>query len=737
MNKSFFSEKLDLLFAWIFVILPLLFAAIGLAQLIFYAASFGPLDFSLNNGPPTHHGYSKEAYVLICAIGYMLCMHVLRFALTMGSLFWNQWRALPPGFINAAMLITSGVVFMAYLIFFTFWLIYADIPKTCNFTLIGGFFALLIVTFIICSSHWTYGFKRNQQVSDQNPVQDQVNGLQFQAIEASAPADSVPEKKVARREIPNIKFSDIHGNADIKRRLLDAGMAIIDRSTKGRHHHGGQPGSRRNGILLFGEPGNGKTMFAQALAGELKVPIFILTHADASSEHIGGRTANIKAAFDQAKASQPCVLFIDEIDSQLPDRANTTRFSNKDDSDVVNALLPLMDEIRKHQVVVMAATNLLDNLDPASKREGRFDFKIEITPPDEQARIGLLTAGLKKNLGKVMADPETIRNVAQRWNGFSVKRILSVTEELGSYLYELKEDGAAKSQLEFEDFMTALRRIQGQLGARPENVKPMNELILTEETTESLAMLCSRLRDPQKVERLGGTLPTGVLFYGPPGTGKTATCKALVKEVDWALLISTGTDLVREPQALDKLYTKAKDLRPCIVFIDEADDLIRNRDYSSNAEATNKLLALMDGVKDRVRDVVWIAATNNPQCIEPALLRGGRFTEKVAFSLPSELQRVIHTENWLEARNVYLEVGLTEQIITSLVGDESIANLEAVLQYAVNSAISKIEDNQGVVLTNTDVMRALKAVLSTDLSCLTPSDHTSDPTSAIRESIFQ
>lgn len=509
------------------------------------------------------------------------------------------------------------------------------------------------------------------------------------------------ESAVARRQVPALRFKDIYGNAEIKRRLLEAGQAIA-KPTAGK--------ATRNGILLFGEPGNGKTVFAEALAGELGMPFLQLTHSDVASQWVGERSVRIRAAFEQARQAAPCLLFIDEIDSFIPDRTNATTSNNKEDQDVVNALLTLLVDIRKHKVVVVAATNFVDRLDAAATREGRFDFKVEITPPDQEARIGLLTHGLKKNLPKMPVDAEVVKTVASRWNGYSVKRILAVTEEMPSYLDDLAEKGNKPASLGYENFMAALRRIQGRKGATPENVKAMADMILPEVTREAIDMLAARLRDPQRVERLGGSLPSGVLFYGPPGTGKTATCKALTKEVGWAFLIATGTDLARDPRALDKLYAQAKELRPAIIFIDEADDLLRSREYSTSTEATNKLLTLMDGVNDRVRDVVWVAATNHPDQIDAALLRGGRFTEKVEFVRPDESQLTGHIAKWLEERKVVLAEGLTPGDVAALMGEESIANAEAVLQYAVNRAISTATSD-AITVSAADMQRGVGMVL--------------------------
>ena len=513
--------------------------------------------------------------------------------------------------------------------------------------------------------------------------------------------DHEQPRDVARKAVPKIKLADLYGNEDIKRRLAEAGRAITARKADGK--------DPRNGILLHGGPGNGKTVFAEALAGELGLPLFTLSYSDVASGFVGVKSERVKAAFDQAMRNQPCVLFVDEIDSFIPDRTNTAT-QTKEDTDVVNALLTLLVDIRKHKVLVMAATNYIDRLDGAAIREGRFDFKDEITPPDETARIGLLQKGLKDNLPGVKVTPETVASVAQRWNGFSVKRILAVTEELPSYLDDLAREGARKKEVGFDDFMAALRRLQGRAAALPENAKSLSELILPDETREALESIANRVGDPLRVESLGGTLPTGVLFYGPPGTGKTTACVALAKRAGSAFLSTTGADLARDVKALEKLYAKAMELRPAIIFIDEADALLRSREYSPNPDATDKLLTLMDGGAGKVKDVMWVAATNHPDQIDAALLRGGRFTEKVQFFKPDDTQLSAHIEKWIKTRKIALDEGLTIDDVAGMLGSESIANAEAVMQYAVNRSIGRATGNS-VVVGEKDLRVALSTVL--------------------------
>ena len=211
---------------------------------------------------------------------------------------------------------------------------------------------------------------------------------------------------------------------------------------------------------------------------------------------------------------------------------------------------------------------------------------------------------------------------------------------------------------------------------------------------------------------MGGTLPTGCLFYGPSGTGKTAAARALAKEVGWAFLSIAGPDLVADRTKLDKLYAEAKDMRPTLIFIDEADDVLRSRQFSSTPDLTNKMLTIMDGADDRVLDVVWIAATNNPDQIDPALVRSGRFTEKVLFSTPPQELIPRHVSMWLKKKVVALAPGLDAFDIAEALQGQTIADIEGVLQYALNSAIASTATAEVPVINQHHLQQALRMVLN-------------------------
>lgn len=552
----------------------------------------------------------------------------------------------------------------------------------------------------------TYGHVPYDGYNERNPIQyiiqAPVSSTQPTAQPVAAPAtDTSPEYATpVQATEPKTNFSNIFGMQAIKDKLLEPAQLII---AERKPQDAAEPPA--NGILLHGEPGNGKTVFAEALAGELKVPFVQLTYGDVSSKWVGEMPRLITNCFAYAKQHAPCVLFVDEIDSFI--RSRDAAGSNEESLKITNTLLTEVVNLRNHRVVLIGATNYLANLDAAAIREGRFDYKIEITPPDEPARIGILQKGVAKHAQHLNVNQDDLLSVAKRWNGFSVSRLLAVVKAIPRYAKDHN-----LSVIGHDEWMGTLREVQGRNGRVPQNTKSLAELILDTPTREALTMVSSRLKDVARIESLGGTLPSGVLFHGPSGTGKTAAARAVAKEVGWAFLSVAGPDLMADREKISKIYAEAKDIRPCLIFIDEADDVLRNRQYSNTPDLTNRMLVLMDGTDEKVKDVVFIAATNHPDQIDPALLRAGRFTEKVEFTTPPQDQIPRFVSNWLKGKKVMLDAGLDVFEITALLEGQTIANIEGVLQYALNRAISRKEGKEPMVISLEDVTAGKRIVLS-------------------------
>lgn len=494
-------------------------------------------------------------------------------------------------------------------------------------------------------------------------------------------------------EVPRFNFRHVVGMSDLKARLAEAGREIVNARHRGV--------AARNGILLYGPPGTGKTFFAEALAGELGLKIIKANFGQTASRWVNQTTEQVMAVFREAELQAPVVLFMDEIDTILIDRSKVSN-ADSEAARLVSAFLPAIERLRARGVVVIGATNLLDQLDPAAIREGRFDFKIEVPYPDEEARFAILKDRVIKT--GLTTHAETLKRLARRWSGFSVARLHAIVDEAS------RESAGAEA--DFDDFMAALRKVQGRKGARGEGGPTLEQLTLSPRMREALDEVAGRMKNIEAIERLGGTLPRGILFYGPPGTGKTFTARALANSADWAFLATTGHDLLANPKKIDEIMRDASDLRPCIVFIDEADDVFGHRSFSNAASITNKLLTAMDGANGRVPDVVFIAATNHPDNFDPAALRGGRFSEKIGFELPGRDILQTHIQHWMDSARVIFHHDVSAAGVAQLVQGHPLATVNEVLQSAVNRIASKAASrgDDGVMIRMEDVREGFRRV---------------------------
>lgn len=493
---------------------------------------------------------------------------------------------------------------------------------------------------------------------------------------------------------PRIDFSSLDGMDALKAQLLEAGKESLRRATG--------KAAGRNGVLLHGDPGNGKTAFAEALAGQLKVPFMQVTIGDVGSRWVGQTPEQLRAVFASAQRHAPMVLFLDEVDSIIANRSDSSS-SGVDDRKNTNVFLTEAVRLRGTGVVLIAATNLIESLDPAAVREGRFDWKIEIPNPDLAARRGIIKKSLADAKREVTDD--VLDSLAVRWVGFSVARLRAVAREAAIT--------SGVGPLSFSDFHQALRRVQGNADRVPESAKELGDLILSERVRKTLEGVVSRLKDPFDLEQQGGTLPSGLLFAGPPGTGKTEAARAIARETGWSFIVTSGSELTKDRNQLNSVYKRACDSRPSIVFIDEADDVLRDRATSYSAHVTNELLTIMEGSKDRVRDVVFIAATNNPDIVDQALLRAGRFTEKAVFENPSHDDLVRYLISWSKVSGWGL--GGDVKSVASMLTGQSIANVRGVLNVAVNRAIAsgrtRSGSDDGKVILESDFQEAMDSVL--------------------------
>jgi len=504
------------------------------------------------------------------------------------------------------------------------------------------------------------GVTEKARIGDQSINETPVESIRFPAVKAK------------------VNFTNVVGMKDVKMRLLDAGDEVVSRMKKREE--------ARNGILLYGDPGNGKTFFAEALAGELQLPIIKASFGDVVSKWIGETSESVRQIFLEAAKQAPCVLFIDEIDSLIRDRNASMSGGNSEEAKTTNILLTSLVNIREQGVVVIAATNYLDRLDGAAIREGRFDFKVEITSPDAEARSSLIKKAVS-GYREIQLSAGAVAQATKRWDGFSVARIRAVVDEACRTAKNTR-----MTWIEYPDLQAALRITQGNQGdAIPADTPLLDAVIMPSDQLSKLTGIAHRMLNIEEIEELGGSVPTGILFYGPPGTGKTMTVRSLAKKTGWALKGISGGDLMADMKKVDEIEAFAKNNRPCIIFIDEADDVLGHRGMSGGAATalTNKLLAAIDGAKGKTPDVVWVAATNHPDSLDEAAMRGGRFTEKIEFSAPDSSTAAKLAGKWIAKTKATFAIDVTGEAVAELLDGETPANINAILQQAVNQMIER------------------------------------------------
>lgn len=529
--------------------------------------------------------------------------------------------------------------------------------------------------------------------TDNLPMQPQ-NNVSFKNNVTMQPVSSA-EKQQYASVTPECDFSDVVGMQDLKDRLLRAGEEIVDPNESDF--------SSRNGILLYGPPGAGKTFLAEALAGELGLMIIKVNFGELASRWVNQTTERVMEVMTQAEQNAPVVLFMDEIDAILPDRAKTSS-SDSESVRLVSSILPKLDDLRKAGVVIIGTTNLMDSLDPAAIREGRFDYKIEVPYPDEEARYAIAVNTMHtitRNGFPLSCRGEILKATTKRWRGFSIPRIKAVIYAVVDLIKRGKLE-ANKTDTGFysvnaDMLQKGLRSVQGRNANPSETAKKIDDLITTKQIEEQLNNIAYRMKHIEEAESFGAEVPSGILFAGPPGTGKTFTAKALANSADWAFIDTTGHELLNDAKKVDALLKKASDMRPCVIFIDEADDVFTDRSNSSPyaTSVTNKLLAAMDGSDNRMPDTIFIAATNHPDRFDPAALRAGRFTEKVLFELPSKNEIVRFLDKWFEKKDKRMfDPNLCIDCLADLFVNTPIANIQGVMQQSINISFT---NNQKVI----------------------------------------
>ncbi len=423
------------------------------------------------------------------------------------------------------------------------------------------------------------------------------------------------------------------------------------------------------GVLLHGPPGTGKTLLAKAVANETNSHFILINGPEIMSKFYGESEANIRKKFEEAEKNAPSIIFIDEIDAIASKREETR---GEVERRVVAQLLALMDGLQSRgKVVVIAATNVPNILDPALRRPGRFDREIEIGVPGKKGRLDILkihtrNMPLDKNVNLNELVDLTYGFVGADAASLAKEAAMIVLRKILPDLRLKEEEPIPKDILETlritqKDFKDALKVVRPsalrEVLVEIPDVKWSDVGGLENVKQELKEAVEWPLKNPGSFKRLGVKPPKGILLYGAPGTGKTMLAKAVANESDANFILVKGPELLSKwvgesEKAVREIFKKARQVSPTIIFFDEIDSLAPRRGLSSDSHTServvNQMLTEIDGLED-LHDVVVIAATNRPDIVDTALLRPGRFDRMILTPVPDEKTRLeifkVHTKN--------------------------------------------------------------------------------------------
>ena len=406
------------------------------------------------------------------------------------------------------------------------------------------------------------------------------------------------------------------------------------------------------GVLLYGPPGCGKTLIARIIAHETEANFFPINGPEIIHKFYGESEAHLRKIFEEATRKGPSIIFIDEIDAIAPRRERVVGDVEKR---VVAQLLALMDGLTKRQnVIVIAATNIPQALDPALRRPGRFDREISIPIPDRKGRLEILEIHRR---GMPLAEDVDLPHLAAITHGFVGADLEALCREAAMIclrrilpnidfsLTQIPYEQLSKLEVHREDFLAALREVE------PSAIREVfievadvrwQEVGGLEAVKKNLVEAVEwPLRYPALFEKAGVKPPKGILLSGPPGCGKTLLAKAIATESQANFISVKGPALLsmyvgESEREVRDIFRKARQAAPCIIFFDEIDPLIPTRDAATSdshvaTRVLSQFLVEMDGIEE-LKGILVLGAANRLDMIDPAILRPGRFD--LVFEIP-------------------------------------------------------------------------------------------------------
>ena len=493
--------------------------------------------------------------------------------------------------------------------------------------------------------------------------------LTFQVIGVTPAADAVlitqktvfhiAEKGETLRGVPQVTYEDIGGiHNEIKkvREMIELPLRHPEIFEK-------LGIEAPKGVLLYGPPGTGKTLLAKAVANESQAHFISISGPEIMSKFYGESEARLREIFKEAREKAPSIIFVDEIDSIAPKREEVT---GEVERRVVSQMLSLMDGLEgRGKVIVIAATNRPNAIDPALRRPGRFDREIEIKVPDKKGRRDILAIH-SRNMP--LADdtqelPVNIDKIASVSHGYvgadleylckeaAMKCLRRLLPELNLEEEKLPPETLDKLIVNHDDFTKALIEVtpSGMREVFIENPDiKWEEVGGLEDVKQELQEAVEwPMKYPALYDKLGHSMPRGILLHGPSGTGKTLLAKAVATQSEANFVSVRGPELLSKwvgesERGIREIFKRARQSAPCVVFFDEIDSIAPIRGAGGETAVTERvvsqLLTELDGMEN-MHGVIVLAATNRADMIDPALLRPGRFDKIIQIPLPDKESR--------------------------------------------------------------------------------------------------
>src|SRR3989344_4211525 len=472
--------------------------------------------------------------------------------------------------------------------------------------------------------------------------------------------------EVSEETIPEVTYEDIGGLTDEVKKIREM-VELPLKHPEVFERLGVEP---PKGVLLYGPPGTGKTLLAKAVANESDANFILLNGPEVMSKFYGESEKKIRDIFEEAEKNAPSIIFIDEIDSIAPQREDV---GGEVERRVVSQLLTMMDGLQNRgKVIVIAATNRVNSIDPALRRPGRFDRELELRAPDKHGRLQILKIHTR---GMPLTKDVELEYFAGVTHGFVGADLSALTKEAAMVVLrrllpkwgdlkeneEIPEAVLKELKVKKSDFDEALKVVRPsamrEILVETPNIGWTDVGGLDKVKMELKEAVEWPLKYPEAFTRLGIRPPKGILLYGPPGTGKTLLAKAVAKESEANFIQIKGPSLLsmwvgKSEEGVRKIFGRARQVSPCIIFFDEIDALAGKRGFDSGSKVTervlNQILAEMDGIED-LSNVIVIGATNRPDMLDSALLRPGRFDRILLVGVPEKAGREqilsVHTKN--------------------------------------------------------------------------------------------